>query len=498
MTGILSERLIEQSGALVCVKKADGRYIFANNRFLEAFGIGDRFTAAVSDADLFPPDIATRLREGDKAALTQGTSLTEEEFALPGQTRFYLFNRFPLSNGEEPSLLGVVGFEITQQVKKEEDLLASRALFKGILDIAADAIISVDRGQRVILFNQGAERIFGFSTAEIIGQPLDLLLPLAARASHHHHVGHFDKQGGSRRMGQRGIIAGRRKDGTVFPAEASISRIELAGAVTYTAILRDISEAQQAQEAIQTLNADLNLRAAQLESANRELEAFSYSVSHDLRAPLRSIDGFSQVLMEDFVDLLPEEARDHLQRIRAATQRMAQLIDDMLSLSRVTRGTVNRQAVDLTALVSAISQELQAGQPDRQVTFAITPGVVGDADPHLIRIALTNLLGNAWKYTSKHTAARIEFGVRTDAQGRTLYFVKDDGAGFDMTYANKLFGVFQRLHGMNEYPGTGVGLATVQRIIHKHGGEVWAEGAIEQGATFSFTLAPSPWLERGA
>ena len=228
-------------------------------------------------------------------------------------------------------------------------------------------------------------------------------------------------------------------------------------------------------------------RTLQLEAANKELEAFSYSVSHDLRAPLRSIDGFSQALFEDYADKLDAQGRDDLQRVRAASQRMAQLIDDLLELSRVTRSQINRQTVDLSALARTIAAELHNSEPERQVEFAVAEGLSASCDPRLLRIVLENLLRNAWKFTGNHQRARIEFG-RSHSNGQSAYFVRDDGAGFDMAYADKLFGAFQRLHAMTEFNGTGIGLATVQRIIRRHGGQIWAEGQVEQGATFYFTL----------
>jgi light-regulated signal transduction histidine kinase (bacteriophytochrome) len=225
------------------------------------------------------------------------------------------------------------------------------------------------------------------------------------------------------------------------------------------------------------------------EAANRELEAFSYSVSHDLRAPLRAIDGFSQALLEDYHNLLDAKGRDYLERARAATQRMSQLIMDLLKLSRLTRGELNLAVVDLSALARAVAADLRKSQPQRQVAFRITEGLTAEADPHLLRVALENLLGNAWKFTSKRDEATIEFGA-AEVKGTTAYFVRDDGAGFDMTYAAKLFGTFQRLHSEREFPGTGIGLSLVQRIVHRHGGEVWAEGEVGRGAGFYFTLHP--------
>jgi PAS domain S-box-containing protein len=231
-------------------------------------------------------------------------------------------------------------------------------------------------------------------------------------------------------------------------------------------------------------------RTVALEAANRELEDFSYAVSHDLRAPIRSIDGFSRVLLEDYADRLDAEGHDAIQRIHRATQRMTDLIDALLELSRVTRAKLHWERVDLSALVESIIAELQQMQPDRRVEFRIANGLAAHGDARLLRLALDNLLGNAWKFTGKQPRARIEFGV-TAHDDRPAYFVRDNGAGFDAAYADKLFVTFQRLHSATAFPGTGIGLATVRRIIHRHGGRIWAEGAVDQGATFYFTLGDS-------
>jgi signal transduction histidine kinase len=269
-------------------------------------------------------------------------------------------------------------------------------------------------------------------------------------------------------------------------AEAPSARqLELLGRVrTALGIALRVAESRRRESAL--LHATQR-HAAEVRTANQELEAFSYSVSHDLRTPLRGIDGFSQALLEDYHDVLDATGQDYLRRVRAAAQRMAELIDDLLSLSRVSRADLAYEAVDLSAQATAIAAELQRGDPSRSVELRIEPGIVVRGDPRLLRITLENLLGNAWKFTGRTAGAVIELGRRRDGDDEVL-FVRDNGAGFDMQYAERLFGAFQRLHTEREFPGTGIGLATVQRIIHRHHGRIWVDAAVDRGATFSFTL----------
>jgi PAS domain S-box-containing protein len=352
-------------------------------------------------------------------------------------------------------------------------------------------MIVVDRAGRIVLGNVRAQSLFGYRLDELLGNPVEMLVPERYRPGHMKFRGAFTDRPAGRPMGAGRDLYGLHKDGREIPIEIGLTPYEGSEEVFTLALIVDITERKRAEEEIRKLNADLekrvSLRTAQLEAANKELEAFSYSVSHDLRAPLRSIDGFSLALLEDYIDEIPEEGKDYLDRIRAAAQRMAQLIDDMLNLSRISRSALERSTVDLSALVKEIADELQRGDPQRNVEFFITPALKTSADGRLMKIVLINLLGNAWKFTSQKDQALIEFSAR-EGEGGLIFFVRDNGNGFDMAYADKLFGAFQRLHAANEFPGTGIGLAIVQRIIHRHGGEVWAEGLKDGGATFYFTV----------
>ncbi len=374
----------------------------------------------------------------------------------------------------------LVGRELGGRRQAEDALLLSEQRERHMVVSVRDyAIYMLDATGRVVSWNRGAEQIKGYRAAEILGQHFSrFFIPEDIAA------------GRPAAVLQAAAAEGRyeeenwrvRKDGSRFWADVVVSAIrdDQGRLVGFAKVTRDLTERKRSAEELQRY-------ARQLEAANRELEAFSYSVSHDLRAPLRTMDGFSQALLEDYADRLDDPGRDFLERIRSASQRMAHLIDDLLGLSQVTRSEMQFADVNLSALAEQLVGELQKTEPARQVTWTIAPGLVARADAGLVRLVLQNLLGNAWKFTAQRPQAHVEFGA-TSHNGRRAYFVRDDGAGFDMAYADKLFGAFQRLHRTAEYPGTGVGLATVQRIVHRHGGEVWAEGAVVRGATYYFTL----------
>jgi PAS domain S-box-containing protein len=374
----------------------------------------------------------------------------------------------------------VMAHDITERRRAEAALTASEERFRALAVSANDAIVSADHHGQITYFNPAAERIFGHTASEVTGTSITVLMPERFREPHRIGFARFLATREPHVVGRTVELVGMRKDGSEFPVELSLATWERDAELGFTAILRDVTARREADDALKRY-------AAQLEVANSELDAFSYSVSHDLRAPLRSIDGFSAALLEDCADRLGETARDHLGRVRRASQRMAGLIDDLLALSRVTRATLTRERVDLSTLARQICSELRQRDPTRDAEFLIPTDIVSEGDPHLLRIALENLLGNAWKYTARTPQAVIQFGA-AENNGSHSYFVRDNGAGFDMRYAEKLFGAFQRLHSAGEFEGTGIGLATVQRIIHRHGGRVWAEGAVGHGATFYFTL----------
>jgi PAS domain S-box-containing protein len=374
-----------------------------------------------------------------------------------------------------------------------EAALSDRQIqLSAIIDSAMDAIIAIDEEQRILVFNAAAENMFGCPAAEAIGQSLDRFIPERFRATHHTHIREFGRTNVTRRTkGSLGAIFGLRSGGEEFPIEASITQFESGGQKFYTVILRDITERKRAEMEVRRLNEELQggvaERTAQLQAANKELETFSYSVSHDLRAPLRHINGFSRALLEDYSDKLDEAGRTYLEELCGASRTMAQLIDALLQLARVSRGEMRREVVNLSEMAVEVMAKLKESDSGRAVAVSVREELLTHGDKRLLRIVLDNLLGNSFKFTSKREQAEISFG-REQRGGELVYFVRDNGAGFDMAFAGKLFGAFQRLHSAREFEGTGIGLATVQRIVHRHGGRVWADGSVNKGATFYFTL----------
>jgi PAS domain S-box-containing protein len=508
-----------------------------------------------------------------------------------------------------------------QRRQGEVRVRESEARFRALLDSAPDAIVIVDENGCITLVNSQTEKCFGYQRNELLGQPIERLVPERSRKRHKTERKEYIACPKARPMVAEPVLMGLRKDGSEFPVEISLSPLQtehgllvtsivrditarkeaelakqqvearyrtlvnnlpvgvyrntpgnsgcflevnpamveifeakttqelmahsvsdlycnpddrktfndkmlqqgfvsaeeahlktltgrefdaaitavakkdVAGQMYFDGIVEDISERKRTERQIQQLNDSLNFRSTELEAINQELEAFSYSVSHDLRTPLRAMDGFSRTLLKDYGNVLDEKGRDRLNRVRAAAQRMSELIDDLLKLSRVTRTEVKWESVDLSSCANNIADELRDGEPEREVEFLIQPDLNTHGDARLLQVVMSNLLGNAWKFTGLRNDAKIEVGAKVNGGGMT-YYVRDNGAGFDMSYADKLFGAFQRLHDTNEFSGTGIGLATVQRVINKHGGKIWADSAVDEGATFYFNLGQGGNNER--
>jgi light-regulated signal transduction histidine kinase (bacteriophytochrome) len=324
-----------------------------------------------------------------------------------------------------------------------------------------------------------------------------LLVPERFRKNQRQYYAAFFSQRGGRLPEMTMELCGLHKDGREFPIEVSTKPLAGEKGLVVTSAIRDITERKQVAQQISKLNKELEHRAIELENANKELAAFSYSVSHDLHSPLQNIDRFSQILMEDYAHQLDAEGLDYVQRLRVSCQHMEDIIDALLALSDMMRKELLADHFDLTALANTVVADLKQKNPDRLVDWNIAEGLTADGDAQLLRVVLENLFGNAWKFTANRPRAHIEFGALPQANGARTYFVRDDGAGFDMERVSNLFTPFKRLHDQSEFRGTGIGLATVQRVIQRHQGKIWAEGAVNQGATFCFTLTGEAGVSNG-
>jgi PAS domain S-box-containing protein len=379
---------------------------------------------------------------------------------------------------------------IKQDISERKKAEAGAAQLAAIVEYSSDAIISKDLKGTILTWNAAAERLFGYVAGEVIGQNIALLIPENCKAE---EMAVLEKV--RKGQGVQHYEAVRfKKDGTPLTVSLTISPVKDAAGNTVgtSKIVRDISERKRAEEQILKLNAELEQRVhdrtAQLEAANRELEAFSYSVSHDLRAPLRHIGGFADLLAKAAGPGLPDKNRHYLEQILDSTRQMGCLIDDLLLFSRMGRAEMRLQPVDLEQLVEEAKKQLEPESKGRDIRWKQSALPEVRADKALLRQVMLNLLSNALKYTRPRQPAEIEIGCDGGSPGETVVFVRDNGVGFDMAYVDKLFGVFQRLHLDEEFEGTGIGLATVRRIIARHGGRTWAEGKVNAGATFYFSL----------
>ncbi|MGB5105306.1 MAG: PAS domain S-box protein [Candidatus Zixiibacteriota bacterium] len=468
--------LLDNSQVAVHIRDRKGHITFANKKFEELFGISSGGWEGKKSADFLPVKLSTLHAFTDEKVLSTGRAYEyEESIDSPLGQRIYLSSKFPMLDGLGTIYaLGCVSTDITERKRASDEI-------NKFFELSLNLHCIANQDGYFVKLNPAWEEVLGFTREELTSKQFSDFVHPDDRES---TIAQVQRQA----TGQTVIAFENRylcRDGSY--RTLLWNSTPSADSKLIYATASDITDRKAAEDKIAVLNKALAHRAVALESVNAELEAFSYSVSHDLRAPLRSIDGFSLALLEDFEGKLGTEGDDYLRRVRGATQRMARLIDDMLQLSRVSRGDFNREAVDLSRMALEIVDSLREKHPARSVEFVLQSGMYGEGDQRLLHVAMENLIGNAWKYSSKIEQARIEFGA-TEVNGSKVFFIRDNGAGFDQNYAGKLFGAFQRLHSAGEFEGTGVGLAIVKRIINRHGGRVWAEGVVDKGATFYFTL----------
>jgi PAS domain S-box-containing protein len=488
-------RLVTESvPALIAYYSIDRVCRFANRRYAESFGLSAE-TAVGKPLREIVGAAANEEIEARLAAAGPNDTVRYER-AIGGEAQTVIDVALTPDVGPDGTPRGyfVLIADVSERREAERRLRDSEARLSALVDSAQEVIIIVDAAHCIRAFNPAAEKIFGYQAQEVLGGPLARLIPERFREAHRAHMAGYAASGAtSRRMGEAGRVTGLRAAGTEFPADASIAQFEAGGERFSAVMLRDVTDQVRVQRELQELNATLERRVgertAELETTLRELESFSYTVSHDLRAPARATAGFARIVDDDYGALLPDEARGLLLRIAKAGADMGAMIDGLLDMARITRRELERQPLDLGALAAEVWRDLAAAEPGRAVEFHVTGTPLRiEGDPVLLKHLLLNLLDNARKYTRGRADAEVWFGCTTEGE----YFVRDNGVGFDMVHACKLFGEFQRLHGEREFEGHGIGLAIARRIVERHGGRIRAEAEPGRGAVFYFSLRRAP------
>ena len=469
-----------------------GNCIYINERYCQITGLEPETAAGEGWVQgLYLDDRSKVSAEWYQSALENRPFQLEYRFQRPDGTVVWVYGQSAAEQDVNGQIIGYVGTVIDISAHKQAEIERRQAerfrlelkLLEDLFDTTLAGYWDWDIPNNAEYLSPGFKKMFGYEDHELPNSPDSwqrLIFPEDLPQVWDCFNCHVQSQG---EIPFYNEVRYRHRNGSTVWVICSGQVIEWDSAGEPLRMIGfhiDISDRKRAEEQIQHY-------ATQLEISNQELEAFTYSVSHDLRVPLRAISGFSTALLEDYGQTFDQNAKDYFERICRNVNKMSKLLDGLLSLSRVTRYEIRLLKINLSILVQELIEELQASDPERQVEFVIAPKVVVYTDITLMRVALTNLLQNAWKFTSHHPKARIEFGM-IHQEGQPIYFIRDDGAGFDLAYAKTLFGVFQRLHSTSEFPGTGIGLATVQRVIYRHGGKIWAEAAVEEGATFYFTL----------
>lgn len=469
--------IVDNSPSAIYLKDTRGKFIMVNKQTELNHKLAEKDFIGKTLTDIFPdnPEDVKIYEENDRKVIESKSSIEfEEQAMLYDGLHTYLSQKFALTDvhGNVYAMCGI-STDITERKNAADKFVA-------ILDSAPDAIVIVSAEGYIELVNKQTEKIFGFKRDEIIGRKVETLVPDALRKVHEEHRSGFFREHSVRPMGSGLELFAKRKDGILFPVEISLSPMKTNEGVFVSAAIRDITERKKAEQRLKELNIELV-------DSNNELESFSYSVSHDLRAPLRHIIGFGEKLKRISSDHLSEEESRLLDRITTSASKMGRLIDDLLMFSRVGRTNLLLTSISMNSIVDEFLAE-QADEPENEnIEWKIGDLPPAFADPFQIKLVVHNLLSNAVKYSSKSDHRVIETGSYT-ADGENVYFVKDSGCGFDMEYSSKLFGVFQRLHGDKDYEGTGIGLATVKRIVTRHKGRVWAHSEVNKGSEFYFSI----------